>query len=193
MEKVQQKKDLRKQIRQLKASADIGAKDKMSLSIQIKLLEMEEVSSAGTILLYHSLPDEVSTKLLLEKLSNKLSGNKRIVLPVVDGDNLVLKEYVPNELNVGYRNILEPCSDIIVSPCDIDLAIIPGVAFDSNCNRMGRGKGFYDRLLPNLRCKTIGLAFSFQMVHEIPCEPFDCPLDMVVTDTGIYCAPLRLV
>ena len=89
-------------------------------------------------------------------------------------------------MECGYRNISEPTGSVKTDPSEIELAIIPGVAFDKCCNRMGRGKGFYDRLIPYLKCPTIGLGFGFQMVDSIPCEEFDKPLDMVVTEIDTY-------
>ena len=128
----------------------------------------------------------MNTELLLSKLSNRREGNKRIILPVVEGEYLILKEYIPEEMGNGYRNISEPTGNLQIDPSEIELAIIPGMAFDPACNRMGRGKGFYDRLIPYLKCNTIGLGFNFQMVDKIPCEEFDKPLDMVITETEKY-------
>ena len=62
----------------------------------------------------------------------------------------------------------------------INLAIIPGVAFDKSFNRLGRGKGFYDRLLPKLNCKTIGICFDFQFLDYIPSEYHDCKVDKII-------------
>ncbi|MBR1949997.1 MAG: 5-formyltetrahydrofolate cyclo-ligase [Bacteroidales bacterium] len=188
----EKKRDLRKKIRLLKNSVAEQERCALSSIVQQKVLQLEEISNAGTILLYHALPDEVDTSILLHSLSNRLSGSKRVLLPVVDGENLVLKEFVPNLMQDGYMNILEPEGEP-VSPGEVDLAIIPGIAFDPRCNRMGRGKGFYDRLLPNMACKKIGIGFHFQIIDEIPCEPFDSPLDMVITDKQVYHSPLRFV
>ena len=186
MEIKEQKKEIRKAVRGLKNSISQEERDARSLSIQEKLLSMGIFENHGTILLYHALPDEVNTELLLSTLSNRRGGNKRIILPVVEGEYLILKEYIPEEISVGYRNIQEPTGTDLIDPSEIELAIIPGMAFDPSCNRMGRGKGFYDRLIPYLKCRTIGLGYSFQIVENIPCEEFDKPLDMVITDTEIY-------
>ena len=66
----------------------------------------------------------------------------------------------------------------------IDIAIIPGMAFDRNHNRLGRGKGFYDRLLPKIKAPKIGICFSFQVVDEVPVDELDIPLDEVWTENG---------
>lgn len=189
METREKKKELRKRIREIKKNVPQEMRDSFSLAIQEKLLKNDHVKQAKTIFLYYALPDEVDTSLLLEKLSNRRAGDKKIVLPVVDGDILVLKEYIPEEISTGYQNIQEPTGDETVQPEEMDLAIIPGMAFDSKCNRMGRGKGFYDKLLPFLKCTTIGLGFSFQIVDEIPCEAFDKPLDLIITENADYHSP----
>ncbi len=186
MEICDKKKEIRKVIRDLKKSVSQEERDASSLIIENRIIGLPEILQAQTILLYYSLPDEVNTEFLLQKLSNRREGVKRIILPVVDGETLILKEYIPSEIAQGYQNISEPSGNGCVDPAEIDLAIIPGVAFDSKCNRMGRGKGFYDRLIPYLKCKTIGLGFKFQIVDSIPCESFDKPLDMVVTENKVY-------
>lgn len=186
MEIGEQKKAIRKTVRELKKSALREKLETDSLAIQEKVLAMEEVCRANTILLYYALPDEVDTRVLLRRLSNREEGDKKVILPVVEGEYLILKEYVPADVKEGYREILEPQGEECINPEEIEIAVIPGVAFDSKCNRMGRGKGFYDKLLPHLKCRTIGLGYSFQIVEEIPCEPFDRPLDGVVTEDDIY-------
>ena len=182
----EQKKEIRKTVRVLKNSTPQEERDARSLAIQETLLSMGVFEKPGTILLYHALPDEVNTELLLSTLSNRRGGKKRIILPVVEGEYLILKEYIPEEMSSGYRNISEPTGNLQIDPSEIEFAVIPGIAFDSACNRMGRGKGFYDRLLPYLKCMTAGLGFSFQIVENIPCEEFDIPLDMVITETDTY-------
>ena len=186
MEIREQKKEIRKAVRALKNSIPQEERDARSLEIQKNLLSMGVFEEPHTILLYHALPDEVNTDLLLSILSNRRGGEKRIILPVVEGEYLILKEYIPEEMGTGYRNIQEPAGTVQIDPSEIELAIIPGMAFDRNCNRMGRGKGFYDRLIPYLKCTKIGLGFNFQTVGDIPCEEFDKPLDMVITETDKY-------
>ena len=189
MEIKELKKGIRKKIKELKTSIPQQVRESSSIAIQEKVLENDLVKEASTIFLYYALPDEVDTVLLLEKLSNRRGGKKKIILPVVEGDILILKEYIPEETVSGYQKIQEPTGNVIINPADIDLAIIPGVAFDRQCNRMGRGKGFYDKLLPYLHCPTIGLGFDFQIIEAVPCEAFDKPLDYVMTESTVYCSP----
>lgn len=181
------KKEIRKEIRKRKSEVPATCKEELSLVIQKKVMALEVISRASSILVYHSLPDEVNTLYILEELSSMYAGtNKRILLPVVTGEILLLKEYNPALLEKGYMQIMEPQNSETIDPSEVDLAIIPGIAFDSRCNRMGRGKGFYDRLLPHLNCMKIGLGFQFQIVDSIPCDSFDMPLDMVITEENSY-------
>ena len=134
---------------------------------------MPQFAAARTVLLYASLPDEIPTAAALEKWE----GAKTLVLPVVQGDTLVLRKYDPCRLEAGYKGIAEPDgSCAAVRPEDIDFAIVPGVAFDRIRMRLGRGKGFYDRLLPQLHCPCVGVALPCQIVDRIPADPWDVPL-----------------
>lgn len=132
---------------------------------------------ARTILLYASLPDELPTDGPLSRWGT----SKRLALPLVRGEELVLKAYDPARLRPGYRGIAEPeesCPD--VSAEEIDLVIVPGRAFTRDGRRLGRGKGFYDRLLPRLKnAVRFGVAFPFQIVEELPADPWDADLDAV--------------
>lgn len=68
---------------------------------------------------------------------------------------------------------------------EIDLIIVPGVAFDRQRNRLGRGKGFYDRLLSTLNVPKIGISYDFQLKDQIPVEPFDRKMDLIITEKEI--------
>ena len=124
--------------------------------------------AATTVLLYHSLKDEVDT---------------RILLPVVVGDDLELRLYTgPEDLKPGAYGIEEPTGELFTDYADIDFIVVPGVAFDRNGNRLGRGKGYYDRLLPRIpSAHKAGICFPFQLVEEVPAEPFDIRMDEIIT------------
>ena len=134
---------------------------------------------ARTVLLYHSLPDEPDTHAFIRRWQ----GRKRVLLPVVRGDELELREYTgPEHMTTGAFGIEEPEGGAFTDYDDIDLAVVPGVAFDRAGNRLGRGKGYYDRLLPKLgRACKIGLCFSFQIVEHIPAEPHDIRMDLIIS------------
>lgn len=135
---------------------------------------------ADRILIYWSLPDELSTREFIHKWSSR----KHFFLPRVNGVNLELLPYEQTRLHLGAFHIEEPMGNDIVDPGSIDMIIVPAVALDRNRNRLGRGKGFYDRLLRDLRATTIGVAYDFQLLNEpLPVEPHDVPLDFVITET----------
>lgn len=131
---------------------------------------------AKTVLLFSSLPDEPNTSSLM------LITSKRILLPVVQEKNLILKTYT-NTAALSIKNkygIKEPEGDEFDKYDEIDLAIIPGVAFDNYANRLGRGKGYYDKLLTKLKCKKIGICFQHQLIEEVPIEKHDIILDEII-------------
>jgi 5-formyltetrahydrofolate cyclo-ligase len=97
----------------------------------------------------------------------------------VVGDDLVVKSYNPTTMQPGAFGILEPQGEP-VSPTVLDVIVVPGVAFDAACNRMGRGKGFYDRLLANASVPTIGVCYAEQYYLNIPTEVHDVPLHNVL-------------
>ncbi len=131
------------------------------------------------MLLYHSLPDEVDTHAFIRRWS----ARKRILLPVVKGDDLELRLYTGDDrLTEGAFHIDEPTGTAFTDYAAIDLAVIPGVAFDRQGNRLGRGKGYYDRLLPRIpTAYKLGLCFPFQVLNQIPAEAHDIPMDEVLT------------
>ena len=138
-------------------------------------------TKAGCILIYHSLPDEVYTHAFIEKWKDK----KTILLPVVVGDDLELRPYSgKQDMRKGSYGIEEPIGKAFTNYDEINLAIIPGVGFDAKGNRLGRGKGYYDRLLPKIKAYKIGICFSFQTVEEIPVEEYDIKMDEVLTEEG---------
>ena len=119
---------------------------------------------------------------------NEWYQKKKLLLPLIVGDDLRLLLYEgPESLKPGPFGILEPKADGIEVPKnEIDLIIVPGVAFDKDKNRMGRGRGFYDRLLSTLNAPKVGICFGFQMIPQVPVEPLDKKMDYVITEDTIY-------
>ena len=132
---------------------------------------------AEHILMYHSLPDELSTREFIDRWS----ARKRFYLPRVNGVNLDILPYDRSRLHLGAFNIEEPTGDETADINDIELIIVPGVAYDRRGNRIGRGKGYYDRLLRDTRAVTIGVAYSCQLCDDIEPDEFDVPVDYVIT------------
>lgn len=151
-----------------------------SLAAVTKLEQHPWFVRSRRILLFHSLPDEVCTHELIKRYQDV----KEILLPTVVGDYLEL-HFCNSASNThrGAFNIIESQGDLLPESQyhTIDLAVIPGVAFDASGNRLGRGRGYYDRLLPHLDCHTIGLCFPFQLIDAVPHEAHDKAVDAVVS------------
>ena len=156
------------------------------MSALSRLEQLPLFLAAEKVLLYHALPDELQTAPLLEKWEK----SRQLFLPVVQGENLLIKPYRRGETTIGRFAITEPAGEATLPPHGIELAIIPGVAYGFNGARLGRGKGFYDRLLEQLSCPCIGICFEQQLYPEIPVEPHDRPMDLIVTpERVVYCKP----
>ena len=159
--------------------------ERKSEAIMEKLFELKEFKEAKVILFYASEKDEVQTHRMMQ---GALDTGKRVVLPitVVEGKNLVLSE-VRNlkRLGVGAFGVLEPMDYVPVKPDDVDLVIVPGVAFDLRGDRLGHGMGYYDKLLAGIKAHFVGLAFEFQIVDDIPEEKHDVRVHKVVTEQRV--------
>ena len=139
---------------------------------------MPEFREAPVVLCYWSVKDEVPTHEFIARWHSV----KRIVLPVVDGERLLLREYRPDGMVRGAFGILEPSSSSpSVDPSEIAFAIIPGELFDPQGNRKGHGKGYYDRLLPDISCLKVGVAPAGKIVDKLNPAPWDVPVDVVVS------------
>ncbi|MBR0176790.1 MAG: 5-formyltetrahydrofolate cyclo-ligase [Bacteroidales bacterium] len=172
-----EKKELRTQIKLLKKQHTKEQLWEQSKQILAKLEQHPDFVNAEKVMLYNALPDEVQTLNFLEKWHLR----KKIILPTVVGDDIVPVEYGKDTaFAMGDFNILEPQNEPYTG--DFDLIVVPGVAFDRKGNRLGRGKGYYDRFLSqHLEVKRIGICFDFQLVEEVPSEPFDIRMDEVIT------------
>lgn len=137
---------------------------------------------AERILVYHSLPDELSTIDFIDRWHTR----KRFFLPRVNGVNLDILPYDRSRLHLGAFHIEEPDGEELTPVEDIELIIVPGVAYDRRGRRVGRGKGYYDRLLSGTKAVKIGVAYDFQLVDDIDTDEFDVPVDIVITDRNVY-------
>ena len=151
----------------------------LSQKICDRLTLTEIFQNAQCIAMYYDMDDEVQTSGFIEEWSDK----KRIALPVIHGNNINFYAFTGREnLTKGIFEIQEPMSGDLIPPEDIDLFIIPGVAFDRDCNRLGRGKGFYDRYLADTNKPMIGICFGFQLIDTIPTENHDIKMTMIITE-----------
>lgn len=175
-----QKKELRKLIRQRKAEHTAEEKAEMSARICRQVLTDPHWAKANNVFLYHALTDEVDTTMLIDAAMHE---GKTVLLPVIDGDDLRLKIHT-GATQTGSYSIQEPIGEEFTCYKEIALAIVPGMAFDKKGNRLGRGRGFYDRTLPKLaEAYKIGLCFPFQLLESIPSEAYDIKMDAVLCDS----------
>lgn len=181
------KKEIRAEIRHRKAGFSLVERAELSREVTDRLQQEPQWQQARTVLLYHSLPDEVGTHELIRQAA---AAGKRVLLPVVVGNDLELREYQgEGRLEEGAFHIQEPTGPAITDLSVIDLAVIPGVAFTPDGRRLGRGRGYYDRLLARLTSQAsharvpylIGICWPFQLVEDIPTEAHDIPMHRVIT------------
>jgi len=188
MEKCYSKELLRKKIKRV-FDLDSFLENNQSNSriISDSIVKNELFKNANVIMGYMALKDEVDiTAVLLKALEDK----KKVVLPKCHGDaNMMLPCLVSDlkkDLSPGYAGILEPVDQTSVGLSEIDMIFVPGRAFDACCNRLGRGKGFYDRFLEKkLSVCKIGVAFDFQIVDRIETNENDITMDCVVTEERV--------
>ncbi|QDV67847.1 5-formyltetrahydrofolate cyclo-ligase family protein [Rosistilla carotiformis] len=167
-------------------------KDAVSQRITDRLHRMPQYQSAATVMYYVDVRDEVRTR---HALSAALASEQRIVVPFcVDGELQLFHLESMAELETGMYKILEPRADLRdraakrVAVAELDLVVVPGVAFDRSGGRTGQGKGYYDKLLEHAQAKTslVSLAFECQMFPEIPVAAHDIAMDFVVTEAAVY-------
>ena len=149
----------------------------------------DEFRNASMVMLYLPIPGEVDTAPLAELT---WQAGKRVCCPKFCGASRAMW---PREIVLAHADSFDnscglrsPVSMVEVALDEIDLVIVPAIAFDPACNRLGRGGGFYDRFLQDkkLRATTIGIGFSEQICPKLPIEPHDTPLDAVVCDLAVY-------
>ena len=179
-----QKKELRKEIRERKRDIPVEELREMSRLACERLLADKRLGDASTVMMYYPLGDEVDVAPVIELLAE---NGKTVVLPQVTGEtSMVVRRYSGKaDLQEGAFGIMEPCGELFTDYEAIDVAIIPGMAFDRHGNRLGRGKGYYDRFLPLLptRVYKIGVCFPFQLLDNIPTEEHDIKMDVVFFGT----------
>jgi 5-formyltetrahydrofolate cyclo-ligase len=153
------------------------------LKLCARLKEQPFFQTAATVLFYSPLPDEADVWPLLQE---SLAAGKTVALPQFDAvtQNYVARrvQNLQDEIVAGQFRVREPKSGCAKIPLEkFDLVLVPGTAFDLRGNRLGRGKGFYDRLLQAVRGLKIGTAFDEQVVNEVPAGKPDVPVDFILT------------
>ena len=171
------KQELRQTIRRQK---QMSSGDDASETLR-QLRQHPRLTNADTLLLYSALQDEVPTQSLLDEL---VAQGKTVLLPrVVSDTDMELRQYTGmQDLQAGAFGILEPTGKLFTDYEKIDVAVVPGMAFDKEGHRLGRGKGYYDRFLRLLpKTYKIGICFSWQLVDNVPTDEHDILMDQIMT------------
>ena len=187
MEKRKEKAGLREKAARLIGALSEDERREKSRAACERLGQAPEVRDARTILLYAPLADELDAWPALHAFRD---AGKRIVLPKCrrDGELTCIEiADFKNDLVRCSFNILEPKSDDGIDVGELDAIVVPARAFDREANRLGRGAGYYDRLLSEARLDafTCGIAFDCQIFEIVPTAPHDVPLDAVVTESTL--------
>ena len=193
------KEELRREIRRLKQQYTPAQLEQLSQPVIARL--RPHLDAAQVILAYYSLSDEVCTHQLIDEL---IAEGKTVLLPrVIDCEHMELRRYTgSHDLVEGAYGIMEPVGEPFTDYALIDIALIPGMAFDAAGHRLGRGKGYYDRFLSqlstvncqlstlNCQLSTVnsqllpprffGLCFDFQKVDAVPSDDHDVRIDIVI-------------
>lgn len=180
------KKPLRQQIRAARIGLSKEERTQKNAAIQARLEELPEFKAAETVLFYVSTGEEAGTHEIIKKYLNK----KRIVVPTIQKGTKEFQVFHLtdwSELEPGIFNIPEiHHENRIPHPLnDIDLIIVPGVAFDKNGFRLGYGGGYYDSLLMMYPKPTIGLSYECQLVDEVPRDNHDLPVGKIITENQL--------
>ncbi len=186
----------RKQAIRLQAHANRNAqerKDELSAEIVARFMGLPAYQAARTVMFYVDVRSEVRTR---QALPEALKHGKTIVVPWCNaaGELELFRLQSMDDLAIGMYKILEPREELRHLPerqvptTEIDLVMVPGVAFTRDGARMGHGKGYYDKLLEHARRDTplVALAFECQLFPEIPVASHDIFMDQVITETAIY-------
>ncbi len=184
------KVSIRQTILAMRKALGAAEKKSMSLLIQRALIGTSEFAAARVIGLYAPVYNEVETA---EVMREALSSGKTVLFPAVCSGGLEFRKIAdPSELSKGAFGIPEPCPLCpVLAPDEADLVVVPGVAFDIDGRRIGYGKGYYDRTLHHLEGngRLVGLCYDFQVTQEIPGEPHDVRMDMIITERRVIRPP----
>ena len=188
MDILSQKKELRKEAKSYRKSLSENDRLDKSSTIINNLKALKEFQKAKVILMYASLPDEVETLSLICELTEE--GQKQVYCPVTQGDEMEFyKISSVDDLKEGNFHVLEPESLAerrLVLQNDVHYCILmPGLMFDKKGNRLGYGKGYYDRFLPQFGGNLIGIVYSSCVRRVLPHGRFDRPAELIVTENYI--------
>ncbi len=180
MEALTSKEEIRRELKLRRCSLTKEHKLKLDSELIKNLKRVKEFNEAEKILFFFPVRGEPDIVPLLEIC---LEEGREVLLPAVKGEELIPKRiYSLGDLEKGKFGIPEPQDGEPVDPTSIELILVPGLAFDTECFRLGWGKGYYDRLLKRAGGYSIGVAYSFQVLDRLPRDSWDIPVKAVVTE-----------
>ncbi len=186
MSTAHERQQLRQQMREQRAALDSRRQDEAASSVLANLMQIELFETGRMFAGYRSVQGEVNINGFLSHL---IAGEAVVTVPRVVHDDLEFVRWLPGTpTRRGAFGIEEPVDAQVLDPARHDAVLAPLLAFDRTGRRLGQGRGFYDRCFARLggeRPRLIGIAHTFQEVEQIPAEPWDIPLDAVVTDTKV--------
>jgi len=183
------KSTLRKEMLSQRTALSPTKRDALSLKVCDHLSSWNPLKVAKTVALYASINGEVDPEGLAKEL---LERGSRLAYPRIQlmaGFPMIELVWIASlsELTPGFRGIPEPTGDAVASPSEVDIFVVPAIAFDHHNHRLGYGGGSYDNLLSKTadNSLTVGLGYDFQVCEKLPTESHDIPMDIVVTESGI--------
>ena len=167
----------------------LNGTDKLSMDKKIRknIYKLKEYQKANTIFSYVSKDKEVDT---LKLISHSFEINKIVGVPLIKENHELITKKIQNlgQLNIGKFNILEPSENLkTIDPNDFEILFVPGLAFGTGFERLGRGGGYFDRFLTKSSGIKIGLAYEFQVFSSLPILDYDIKMDMIITNERIIC------
>ena len=191
LQKRQLKRHLRRSIKQSILAMDPDARASQEVTLAARFPGLPGYAAAQSVLLYaHVFLEEINTRPFF---LHALAARKRVLCPRIDPSRNCLRLFeiiaLARDLEPGFLGIPEPrkdCREVAVE--EVDWALIPGIAFDPHCYRLGRGAGYYDRLLPGMRSDALrwALAYDCQITPRVPIEPHDVPIDGVAAPRQVF-------
>lgn len=173
---------IRREIFLQRDQLDLSQVVDLSFRINQEIVNFSIFKQAKTVLFYAAIGNEVKLDLATQEA---LKLGKRVVFPRVVSDELKLYQVtdLSKDLELGYAKIPEPKTSLPeIKSTELDLILVPGIAFDPNGNRIGYGKGHFDRFLEHLTRTRMGIAYDFQLVDLIPAEEHDITMDYILTE-----------
>jgi 5-formyltetrahydrofolate cyclo-ligase len=187
----ERKARLRERMRRTRAAIPDADRERLATQVADRLFTIPEIREARTVMLFASFGSEIPTASILDRLD---AAGVTVLLPFVADGELGAARYRPGDPTTPSRyGPPEPAARVSVDPGQIDLVLLPGLAFDRRGRRLGYGGAHYDRYVGRLRgpALRVGLAFHQQLLDEVPAGVGDEPVDMVVTDREVIRTGVR--